>query len=186
MDTTSVNININPPPAAGIISASQDSICSGGAATLSVSDSLGSMQWQSSTDGISFAVITGDSSATFYSPDVVQTTYYRVKSNTVCGADTSSVFKLLVYNIPTPLVTAADSLICPSDSTLVQTSAAYSTYLWNDADTRYYTYANAGGGYWVTVTDANGCSAVSNHVNIGVYPAPSVSIVVRGDTLFIV
>ena len=42
---------------------------------------------------------------------------------------------------------------------------------------------SAAGGYWVTVIDVNGCSAVSNHVNITVYPVPSVSIVVRGDTL---
>jgi hypothetical protein len=35
----------------------------------------------------------------------------------------------------------------------------------------------------LTATDANGCSAVSQHLNISTYQVPSVSIVVQGDTL---
>jgi hypothetical protein len=39
------------------------------------------------------------------------------------------------------------------------------------------------GSYWLSVTASNGCSNISGHQSIGVYPVPSVSVVVHGDTL---
>jgi len=78
---------------------------------------------------------------------------------------------------------ASDTLICASDSALIHTVDTYESYLWNTGDTLPYIYAYGAGGYWVTVTDANGCSVVSDHQELSVYPAPSVSIVVQGDTL---
>ena len=90
---------------------------------------------------------------------------------------------ITVLTAVVPLPYTNDSIICTSDSTRINTSGLYSSYLWNDGDTTSYTFADQAGDYYVTVTDFNGCSAVSRHLAISVYPVPSVSILVEGDTL---
>ena len=42
---------------------------------------------------------------------------------------------------------------------------------------------SSSGDYYVTVTEAGGCTASSNHITVNVYPSPPVSISVNGDTL---
>ena len=248
-------IIVSGPPLAGTV-AGPNTVCSGSPVRLSDTEATGSLQWQYSPDGISFAAIAGDtlSSATIAAPS--QTSYYRVSVSGSCGADTSAVFKLSINALPVPVVTAPDSVICSggssalcttqpfvyyfwstgdtsscttakvaggywvsvadvngcaavsaprnidtfpatprpllstndslfcsSDSTKITTSGSYASYLWNTGDTSSSIYTNEAGGYWVTVTDVNGCSAESGHQDISVYPVPSVSIVVEGNTL---
>ena len=177
-------INVRPLPLAGNITAASDSICAGATANLNdTGNSSGIIQWQSSSSTTGYTNIVGaDSSG--YSSSPSQTAYYRVVVNNTGCSDTSAPFLLVVDSLPAPpVVTAADSIICTSDSTLINSSGSYSTYQWNDGDTRPYTYANEAGGYWVSVTDVNGCSAVSAHREITTYPVPSVSITEQGDTL---
>src|SRR5690606_37858953 len=82
-----------------------------------------------------------------------------------------------------PLITAQDNLLCSGDSTQICSSTSDVSYLWNTGDNTSCISAKLAGGYWLTVTDANGCSALSNREDISVYPMPSVSIIVQGDTL---
>ena len=82
-----------------------------------------------------------------------------------------------------PAISATDSIICASASTQIFASGTYSSYLWNNGSTTSFTTARAAGGYWVTVSDVNGCTASSAHLPITVYPSASVSIIVQGDTL---
>jgi len=76
---------------------------------------------------------------------------------------------ITVYTAPVPLLASADSIICSGDSTQVCTGDTFT--------------ASQAGNYYVTVTDANGCTAQSAHLAIATYPVPSVSIIVQGDTL---
>ena len=80
-------------------------------------------------------------------------------------------------------VTAPVDTFCSGDSTTVCTTTPFAHYNWNTGDTSGCTTARAAGGYWVTVTDAGGCTAISSHQEITVYPVPSVSIIESGDTL---
>lgn len=98
-----------------------------------------------------------------------------------CVIDTS--FTLVSSGTGTAMVSTNDSLICASDSTIICTQGNYVSYLWNNgAITQCITVHNAGN-YYVTATDGNNCSAISNHLSIFTYPLPPVSVSVNSDTL---
>lgn len=99
------------------------------------------------------------------------------------GAVDSTVKQVIIQPLPVVTVSAADSFFCSGDSTQVCAAAASVSYLWNTNDTGSCIYANHAGNYYVTVTDANNCTAVSNHLAVNVYPIPPVSISVHSDTL---
>jgi len=92
---------------------------------------------------------------------------------------------ITVYTAPVPLLASADSIICSGDSTQVCTGDTFTAYQWNPGvtGTGHCIYTSQAGNYYVTVTDANGCTAQSAHLAIATYPVPSVSIIVQGDTL---
>lgn len=176
-------ITVKPKPAAGTLSASDDTLCAGETSSLLLNGaSPGVLQWQSSTNNVNFNNINVADSTYRTAPS--QTTYYRaINTNNGC-ADTTAPLLIIVNPLPAaPIVILADSVICAADSTMVNSSGSFPFYRWNNGDTRSFTYATAAGGYWVTVTDANGCSVESNHVVVNAYPVPSVSIIVSGDTL---
>jgi len=90
---------------------------------------------------------------------------------------------LVLSQCSPPVITASDTLICASDSTLICAASGYASYEWNTGEQSMCIYARDAGGYWVTVTTGNSCTVTSNHVNIYVYPVPSVSIIEQNDTL---
>jgi hypothetical protein len=66
--------------------------------------------------------------------------------------------------------------ICPSGNASVCAPPGYSTYQWNGGDTGNCTEAKLAGNYYVIVTDGNGCTAMSDSVNITVLPSPEVTV----------
>lgn len=83
-----------------------------------------------------------------------------------------------------PALTAGKNTICAGDSSQVCAVDTFKGYLWNTgAQGVSCIYAINAGNYWVTVTDANGCMAVSNHLAIGIYPVQSISVEEVNDTL---
>lgn len=177
-------VTVFPSLADGAIVISPNPICAGDSSQLSVTGITGTAQWQVLSSPGTFTNIPGADSLTYVTPALSQTTNYRlVYGNGVCE-DTSFTFTVLISpSPPPPVLTATDSLICPSDSALISVAGSYASYIWNTGSRYNYTFATNAGGYWVTVTEANGCSAVSGHLNINTYPIPSVSIIVQGDTL---
>lgn len=80
--------------------------------------------------------------------------------------------------------TPAKTQICASDSVQLCVSPSFAHYKWNNQkDTTQCRYVRQAGNYYVTATDANGCTIESNRISISVFPSPSVSIIVKGDTL---
>ena len=73
--------------------------------------------------------------------------------------------------------------MCSSDSLPVCATPGFASYAWSTGSSDSCTHATVAGNYYVSVTDVNNCSAVSNSVAIAVYPVSSVSILVNGDTL---
>lgn len=86
-------------------------------------------------------------------------------------------------NLSSPTVQANQTIFCSGDSVQVCATASSVSYLWSTGETTNCIYANQAGNYYVTVTDANSCSAVSNHLPVYVYPLPPVSVTVTGNTL---
>ncbi|MES2622370.1 MAG: T9SS type A sorting domain-containing protein, partial [Bacteroidota bacterium] len=73
--------------------------------------------------------------------------------------------------------------ICANQSAQICAPPNLADYLWNTGQTANCIATNLAGNYYITVTDANGCTAESNRLFLTVYPLPPVSISVNGDTL---
>ncbi len=93
---------VSPVPVGGTATAANSSICGNASTTISVIGSTGSIQWQQS-DGSpgSWVNVTGGSggtTATYTTPNLSITTYYRVvvKSG-VCAAANSSIALVIIY-----------------------------------------------------------------------------------------
>lgn len=170
------------PTIGGIIAASNDSVCSGNSSDLFVFGSSGSIQWQSSRDGILFDDLTGANDTFYTTASLSQSSYYRVKATGSCGIDSSSAYHITVIPVPVPLISPSDTILCSGDSVQICVEGALS-YLWNTGDTAFCIYVKNSGGYWVTATGEGNCTNVSNRANIANYPIPPVSIIVQGDTL---
>lgn len=186
--TATVTVSVSSSVQAGTISSTTsaggiDSVCQGIPTTLNVSGNSGVVQWQSSANGTSFTSLSG-ATGTSYVASVAQTTYYRVYVGTGICTDTSPVFKLVVKPLPAPpVLTSGSDTICSGDSTEICAPSTFSAFAWNTGETNRCVYGKLAGGYWVNVTAQNGCAVTSDHLNLNVYPVPSVSIVRQGDTL---
>ncbi|MBK9982049.1 MAG: PKD domain-containing protein [Saprospiraceae bacterium] len=80
----------------------------------------------------------------------------------------------LVIN-PKPLVgpiIVSDTTICQGDTATLTAAAGFTSYLWNTGATTQIIMVTTSGTYKVTVTDANGCTAVQDSVTIQVNPLP--------------
>lgn len=88
---------------------------------------------------------------------------YTVEVSNTCGIDTSDPVSITVNALPVPTITQSGFNL---------STQPYTTYQWKlngddvgNATTQTYT-ATANGTYTVFVTDANGCSAVSQAINV--------------------
>ncbi len=78
---------------------------------------------------------------------------------------------------PTCILTATitpsgSTTICSGSSVTLTANAGMTSYLWSSGQTTRSITATTAGNYWVTVTDAFGCSDLSQPVAITVLPSP--------------
>ena len=89
-------INVNLASVAGSISQTQP-VCKGSNVSILLSNSLGSIQWQSSTDNINFNDLAGEVNSTLSINNILDTTYFRVKvKNGVCNVATAQSVRQIV------------------------------------------------------------------------------------------
>jgi hypothetical protein len=108
---------------------------------------------------------------------------YNVTVTDAAGDTVTQSATITASAPPQVTVASADTLICAGDSTQICATGGFVTYSWNDGNTTSCIYAFSAGNYYVSVSDNNNCTAVSNHISISAYPSPSLSISVSGDTL---
>jgi hypothetical protein len=110
-------------------------------------------------------------------------TYTVVATLNGCTSQSSTL--VVINAVPGAFtITESDSVMCAGDSVQICVPNTYSNYAWNNGKTGQCIYVNAAGNYYVTVTNASGCSAESsNHVSVAVHQVPAVSITESGDTL---
>src|ERR1043165_1364096 len=108
---------------------------------------------------------------------------YSDTTQTSAGCDSIITLTLAVNNAPNATITSNANIFCPGDSLPVCAPSGLASYLWNTGATGECVSVHNAGNYYVTVTDANNCTAESNHVSLSTYPVPPVSISVSGDTL---
>ncbi|MDB5283826.1 MAG: hypothetical protein JWO06_2901 [Bacteroidota bacterium] len=105
---------------------------------------------------------------------------------TVTDNNGASVTDSVVVSSPAPAavtISCPETTFCSSDSTQICATSGFTSYHWNMSQTTQCIEVRLGGNYYVTATDNNNCTAESNHLSITVYPQPSVSISINGDTL---
>ncbi|MCK6692789.1 MAG: T9SS type A sorting domain-containing protein, partial [Thermoanaerobaculia bacterium] len=106
--------------------------------------------------------------------DVCNNLYITGNSN--CN-NTFRDYKTLKYSAAAPPTITSDGLttICPGSSVTLNSSEA-SGYLWNTGDTTQSIIVSTAGTYTVTVTNADGCQAVSAPTTVVVSPIPLAAI----------
>jgi hypothetical protein len=105
LPTATTRTTIVPLP--GTLASGVVSICGSGPATLTLTGAAGgNLQYQTSTDNVTFADVAGATSASYTTPVLTSTTYFRVRST--CNANTvfSNAVPVTVNN---PVISAAPS-----------------------------------------------------------------------------
>lgn len=164
-DTVTVTV-INPP----VVNLGNDtSLCGSSSILLDAQNPGSSYLWNdNSTQQTKLVSAAGTYSVT-------------VTSANSCTASSEIVINSSSLNLP--VISTAHPQICSSDTAVICPVGSFASYLWNTGETTSCIGTSQAGSYYVTITDANNCTAESNRVTIAVYPAPSVSISVNGDTL---
>ena len=83
------------------------------------------------------------------------------------------------FSIPPPTLNIGDTSTCENDPITLSTVSSYSNYLWSTGANTTTITTNQTGGYRVLITDAEGCKAYSDSVNLTFLispPTPVISI----------
>ncbi|MAT39885.1 MAG: hypothetical protein CL946_09815 [Ectothiorhodospiraceae bacterium] len=113
------------------------------------------------------------------------TYWVEVELDPTCTG-TSPLTPITFEPLPQPVITPPGPItICANDSVLLDAGTGFVSYEWSTgADTRTI-WASQSGQYFVTVTDANGCSNTSPPVEVQTRPLPPVPVITRTiDSLF--
>jgi gliding motility-associated-like protein len=115
--SVSSRIIVDPISVAGTAAAANATICEGANTTLSLVGSTGTIQWQSSTDGINFTNISGAIASNYTTPNLTTTTYYQaVVTSGSCSSVTSGVVTVTVSPTPSATITNITGLLNSSTS----------------------------------------------------------------------
>ena len=187
-NSNTITVTVSPVSAVGLASSSQ-TICAGNQpANITLASSTGAVQWQSSTDNITFNNIVGATAATLtgaQAGSLSATTYFKaIVTSSPCSAVTSNVITITVNPLVAPTVTITSDYASICSGTKVTFNAtptnggAAPTYLWylNGTSTGLgtATYTNS------TLTNGAvvSCSMTSNYACRSVNTANSNSITI--------
>lgn len=176
---TSANttVTVNPLPVLAA-NTGATSVCQGSTTTLANATVAGT--WTSADNTIATinpgnGLITGESAGT------VQLTYTYTNAN---GCTNSVNTNFTVNALPTAAITANGSTTFCQGGNVALTASTGTSYLWSNGATTASIVASASGNYVVTVTNANGCSAVSTPTTVTVIPLPVAAVTANGPTTF--
>ena len=185
-------ITVNPLPTPGTASTNITTICQNNSVILTLSgySSGTTIQWQTSTNNISWNNISGANSAVYnYTPTNAGTIYIRAQVTNNCGSVFSNSITINVEAIPNGgIINSSSNTICQNDNvTLVLTGQTPMTSLQWQLSTDNITWFNISGAnasnynfiaynlgtYYYRVIVSNNCgTATSEEVSITVNPIP--------------
>ncbi len=153
-----------PLPNPGITVTGGSNICQGQSTTLSSTSTWSSYLWSTGATTSSITVSTSG-------------TYYLTVTDANGCVGTSSGKTITVNPNPTPTIVALGSTdICAGSSVQLQVTQTYNSYSWSNGGGGQTKTISASGTYHCTVTDANGCTGVSNSITVTVHTAPTPTI----------
>jgi hypothetical protein len=125
-------------PVAGTLAAGVTSFCGSGSTVLTLAGSAGgNIQYQSSSDNVTFTDVAGATAATYTTPVFSGTTYYRVRTTCNANAVTSNVVTVTVNN---PVISAVPSPL----NVCAGATASLSATVPAGVSVRYFTAATGG------------------------------------------
>ncbi|MFY7666208.1 beta strand repeat-containing protein, partial [Flavobacterium sp.] len=139
VNSSVVTVTVNPQPVAGTVSSDQ-TICSGTApANITLTGSLGSIQWQVSTDNNLFTNISGQTTATLSGAaigNLSQTRYYRARVSGIapCGFVDSAVVTVTVNPAAVAGTVSSNQTICSgSEPSNIVLTGSVGTIQWQES-----------------------------------------------------
>jgi hypothetical protein len=161
-------ITLNTLPTASITANGVTSFCPGSSVTLTAS-SGSSYLW---TNGATTNSIVVSSSGS-----------YGVSVTNAAGCIAAATpTAITVFAAPTASITASGPTSFCQGTSINLTANAGSTYVWSNGQTTSSISVASAGNYTVTVTNADGCTAVSSSVPVSVNAVPVASIQANGPT----
>ena len=178
VDTDTVTVNVVNQPLAVISPATSVTICAGETTTLAANAGT----------GFTYVWSTG---ATTQAIDVspTTTTNYTVTVTNSTGCSTTSIITQVIVNEALTPIISGVSTVCAGTSTTLTASTSTGTlpltYLWSTgATTEAITVTPVSTtSYFVTITDANGCSATTAVTTVEVNPLPVVDAITGSTTV---
>ncbi|MCZ2247505.1 MAG: GEVED domain-containing protein [Bacteroidia bacterium] len=163
-ETPVLVVNSFPAPPTPVITASGSTTFCAGDSVILTSTPAASYNWGAGNIGQSITVTTSGS--------------YFVSTLDTNGCEAISAVEIVTVN-PAPVVniTANGPTTFCLGGTVTLTSSEANGNVWSDGTTNQSITVNASGSFYTTVTDTNGCSAVSNAINVTVnaVPVPTIS-----------
>lgn len=117
--------------------------------------------------------------------NVVQSGSYSclAVTQTGCPAISDTINVTVHPAVPKPTVVANGAAIfCQGDSVLLTAPSGYTSYYWSNGSTEDTIMVRTSGDYTVTVTDSNGCRAMSDPMTITVHASPRPVVSTSGST----
>jgi hypothetical protein len=112
-----VEVAVSPEANAGTISGAGSVCVDVNSSTLSVSGNVGNLQWQSSSNNVSFSNIGGETGASYTATNLSSTTFYRVVAGGgVCPTVNGSSAQISMLSRPTASISGSAE-ICAGNST---------------------------------------------------------------------
>lgn len=149
VDVTDVLVTVNDPQVS-ITSADPLSFCSGSSANISATGGFSNYSWSTGQTGINTINITSTTSVSVLATDADG-----------CTA-TSNVLQTQVSSATVNVTLSSDPVLCPGETISLQSTPAVN-YTWSNGATSA-SITTGPGTYTVSITDANGCTAVSNSI----------------------
>lgn len=111
---------------------------------------------------------------------------YSVTTTDACGSEVSNTISVTVNSLPSPpVITPGGPTIFCEGTFVTLTSSSADAYSWSNGEHTQSINVNLGGDYYVTITDINGCQAVSAAETVTVNPNPATPVITTsGATVF--
>ncbi|WKZ60279.1 MAG: BspA family leucine-rich repeat surface protein [Cyclobacteriaceae bacterium] len=176
--TNVATLIVNPLPAPPDVT--NASTCGSGSVILTASGGTpGQYRWYTQTP---LALIAGEVNETYTTPVLTTTTIYLVSIADAFCESTQVPVTATVSSVPAqPVITSSITpvgnavTVCSSATLTLTAPAGFAAYTWSTGETTQQITAAATGTYFVTVTNAEGCtSPASASLNVTVVPAPCV------------
>lgn len=164
--STSVVVNVNSLPVATITANGATTFCQGGAVTLTASNG-NSWLWSTGVTTQSINVVSSGN-------------YWVIVSNGNGCSDTSATTAVIVNPLPVAYITASGPLSYCEGGSVTLTASNGSSWLWSNGVVAQTLVVTGEGNFYVTVTDANGCSATSASTIVNEIPLLTAGISANG------